>query len=408
MFLLDLALQDGHRGAAGGNVAVPGNRQRSFDGSSLRSGSCLTFRAVCSHGRQAGMPGGPYGGTVSGSDGGNVVPAEVAGELRSLRAENARLLRLLKLTRQEAAAPGPCAGRVLRGAAGAGACRVAAEAKVALFGALFAARTDVYAIRWENARTGQKAGWLPAVRGGWRKGVPHADRDYLPLTPQVLASHLSGEVHIGLYPLLDGDRCWWLAADFDGPAAMLDALDVPQSGPGRCGCRPALEVSRSGVGAHAWVFFTGPGPGGDGAPPGHWAAARGDGAARADGPGQLRPAVPVPGRAAAGGVGNLIAAPLYGRSRRDGATVFLDPGHPGAAPGPVGLPVHARPDDPPGSGEPRTKPGGSRSRAERVNRIERRRSRPGPGQLPAGHPRPARGRHPARAGRADTSIAWRR
>jgi hypothetical protein len=27
----------------------------------------------------------------------------------------------------------------------------------------------------------------------------------------------------------------------------------------------------------------------------------------------------------AGGVGNLIAAPLYGKARRDGATVFLDP-----------------------------------------------------------------------------------
>jgi len=31
-------------------------------------------------------------------------------------------------------------------------------------------------------------------------------------------------VHIGFYPLLDGDRCWWLASDFDGPAAMLNAL----------------------------------------------------------------------------------------------------------------------------------------------------------------------------------------
>jgi hypothetical protein len=26
----------------------------------------------------------------------------------------------------------------------------------------------------------------------------------------VLAAHLSGEIHFGLYPLLDGDRCWWL------------------------------------------------------------------------------------------------------------------------------------------------------------------------------------------------------
>ena len=57
---------------------------------------------------------------------------------------------------------------------------------------------------------------MPAVRGGWRKGMRHEDADFLPLTPGVLAAHLKGEVHIGLYPLLDGDRCWWLAADFDG------------------------------------------------------------------------------------------------------------------------------------------------------------------------------------------------
>ena len=62
------------------------------------------------------------------------------------------------------------------------------------------------------------------MRGGWRKRVPHAERDYLPLTAEVLAAHLTGEVQVGLYPLLNGDRCWWLAADFDGPTAMLDAL----------------------------------------------------------------------------------------------------------------------------------------------------------------------------------------
>ena len=113
-----------------------------------------------------------------------------------------------------------------------------AEAKVALFGALFAARTDIYAVRWENARTGRGA-WLPAVRGGWRKGVPHAEREYLTLTAEVLAAHLSGQAHIGLYPLLYGDRCWWLAADFDGPAALLDALNYVKA----CG------VSEPGFGA---------------------------------------------------------------------------------------------------------------------------------------------------------------
>ena len=194
--------------------------------------------------------------------------------------------------------------------------------KVAFFGALFAARTDLYAVRWENARTGQK-GWLPAVRGGWRKGVPHAERDYLPLTAGVLSAHLSGQMHLGLYPLLDGDRCCWLAADFDGSAAMLDALNYIKAA--RALSVPAgLEVSRSGNGAHTWIFFTGPVPAET---------------ARRLGTGLLREAMALRGQMSlasydrlfpsqdtlpAGGVGNLIAAPLYGTARRDGATVFLD------------------------------------------------------------------------------------
>ena len=246
----------------------------------------------------------------------------VAVELERLRAENARLLRLLKLTRREAAPPGPVQSGLFEAPPGLVHASSPPEAKVALFGAMFAARTDVYAVRWENARTG-KAGWLPAVRGGWRKGVPHAEREYLPLTAELLASHLSGEVHAGLYPLLDGDRCWWLAADFDGPAAMLDALAYLKAA--RSLAVPAaLEVSRSGVGAHAWVFFTGPVPAET---------------ARRLGTGLLREAMALRGQMdlasydrlfpsqdvlPAGGVGNLIAAPLHGRSRRDGATVFLD------------------------------------------------------------------------------------
>lgn len=128
--------------------------------------------------------------------------------------------------------------------------------KVAFFASLFAARADVYAVRWENASTGRK-GWVPAVRGGWRKGVPATERDYLPLTDEVITAHLSGKLERGLYPLLDGDRCHWLAADFDGPAAMLDALACLKAA-GEVGASAALEVSRSGLSAHVWLFFSGP------------------------------------------------------------------------------------------------------------------------------------------------------
>ena len=78
----------------------------------------------------------------------------------------------------------------------------------------------------------------------------------------MLAAHLKGEVHIGLYPLLDGDRCWWLAADFDGPEAMFDALMYVKAG--RALQVPvALEVSRSGVGRARVGVLHRPGPGRD-------------------------------------------------------------------------------------------------------------------------------------------------
>jgi superfamily II DNA or RNA helicase len=250
------------------------------------------------------------------------IPVAVEAELARLRAENARLLRLLRLIPQQAAPPGPAQAAYFEAPPGLVHDGSSPEAKVAFFGALFAARADVYAVRYDNPHTG-KGGWVPAVRGGWRKGTRHEDRGYLPLTPAVLASHLKGEVHIGLYPLLDGDRCWWLAADFDGPEAMFDALMYVKAG--RALQVPvALEVSRSGVGAHAWVFFTSPVPAET---------------ARRLGTGLLREAMALRGRMnlasydrlfpsqdllPAGGLGNLIAAPLFRPGRQNGATVFLN------------------------------------------------------------------------------------
>jgi hypothetical protein len=99
-----------------------------------------------------------------------------------------------------------------------------------------------------------RSGWMPAIRGYWRKGMNRADAPYLPLTPDVIGQHLRGEVHIGLYPLGDDDTCWWVAADFDKEAAMLDAHSYMKAA--RAHDVPAaLEVSQSGRGAHVWIFF---------------------------------------------------------------------------------------------------------------------------------------------------------
>ena len=260
------------------------------------------------------------------SDGGQPDLDHELGDLRTqvarLRTENARLLRLLELTPTEARPPGPVQAAMFEAAPGTVDATSRPSTKVAFYGALFRARVDAYAVRWQNDRAG-KSGWVPAVRGGWRRGVPADQREYLALTEEVLTAHLSGDIEIGLYPLLDGDRCWWLAADFDGPAAMLDALAYLKAA--RAVEAPvALEVSRSGAGAHAWLFFTSP-----------VAAAL----ARQVGSGLLREAIALRGRMSlssydrlfpsqdvlqVGGLGNLIAAPLHGQHRRRGTTVFLD------------------------------------------------------------------------------------
>jgi hypothetical protein len=137
------------------------------------------------------------------------IPAAVAEELARLRAENARLMRMLKLSPRQAEPPDPAQAGFFEAPPGPVHHDSPPDAKVAFFRTLFAARTDIYATRYENLRSGKK-GWLPAVRGGWQTGVPHEKRDYLPLTANVLAAHLKGEVHVGLYPKGRGrSRCRW-------------------------------------------------------------------------------------------------------------------------------------------------------------------------------------------------------
>ena len=138
--------------------------------------------------------------------------------------------------------------------------------------------------------------------------------------------HRESELFIGLYPLLPDATCWWLAADFDGATALLDAQAYVKSA-AHFGVPTGLEISQSGRGAHVWTFFDEPVPAAD---------ARALGTARIHGAITLRglmtlasydrlfpnqDTVPRNGS----GVGNLIAAPLNGQRRSErGTTVFLN------------------------------------------------------------------------------------
>jgi len=136
------------------------------------------------------------------------------------------------------------------------------EQKIALFRKLFRGRTDVYPVRWEK-KDGSKVGYTPACGNEWEIGLCDkkrvkcsecGNRLLLPLADQVIYDHLAGKQVVGVYPLLADDTCHFLAADFDEADWRDDAksfavscheLDVPV----------AIEISRSGAGAHAWIFF---------------------------------------------------------------------------------------------------------------------------------------------------------
>src|SRR5438445_298756 len=145
--------------------------------------------------------------------------AETERELARLLVENERLRTLLTLAqRTQAIITGGDRQDCWAGTR-VGSDASAAE-KVALIRSLFRGRDDVYALRWESARSG-KSGYAPATAGGWVKNGP---KSYLPLSDGAVERHLRGRESIGVYPLLEDDRCWFLACDFDGAAWQLDAL----------------------------------------------------------------------------------------------------------------------------------------------------------------------------------------
>jgi superfamily II DNA or RNA helicase len=216
--------------------------------------------------------------------------------------------------------------------------RSPAAEKVALFRRLFAARADVFPVRWENRKTG-RSGYAPACFNEWATGVCGKPKikcgdcrhqAFIPVSNDVIERHLRGGVGaqpgdfvIGVYPLLQDETCWFLAADFDKQSweedarALLDTCRMK-------GVSAALERSRSGSGGHIWIFFSEPVPA---------RTARQLGAALITETMELRPEIgfssydrlfPNQDTMPLGGFGNLIALPLQRKARERGNSMFVD------------------------------------------------------------------------------------
>lgn len=182
--------------------------------------------------------------------------------LAALRAENARLIALLEANGIDWRIPEQVVP-IQSKATESSRLNLNPAEKVALFRSLFRGRDDVYPVRWESKTSG-KSGYSPACANEWRAGVCEKPRIkcgecgkrlFVPLTDSIAYDHLAGEHVIGVYPLLPDDTCYFLAADFDEAEWRDDARAFIQSC-NELGVLAALEISRSGSGAHVWVFFS--------------------------------------------------------------------------------------------------------------------------------------------------------
>ncbi len=192
--------------------------------------------------------------------------------------------------------------------------------------------------RWENIKTG-KAGYAPVCRNEWVRGVcgkPKVkcgecpNQAFVSVSDEILRWHLTGSSRdasadfiAGVYPMLPDDTCWFLAADFDKKSWAEDVAAFRDTARAK-EVSVAVERSRSGNGAHVWIFFAEPVPAVD---------ARRLGALLVTATMDRCPDIgfdsydrffPSQDTMPFGGFGNLVALPLQKRPRESGNSIFLD------------------------------------------------------------------------------------
>ena len=154
------------------------------------------------------------------------------------------------------------------------------------FFSMFWGRQDVYAKRSVNKETG-KAAYYPQCNNFWtnvchkkiKDGINCKDcknRSYKTITKKDILNHLQGNAYnasdvIGVYPLLSNGTCRFMVFDFDNHDKDAEEKDFANSDDTWVeevesmreicvlnGIEPLVERSRSGRGAHVWIFFDKP------------------------------------------------------------------------------------------------------------------------------------------------------
>ena len=188
-----------------------------------------------------------------------------------------------------------------------------------------------------DSKTTGKSGYLPVCENEWADGICDKNafkcsvcpnRKLLPLSDKAIYNHLAGKDEygrdvIGIYPMLPDDTCRFLCADFDEAEFEKDVAAY------RSVCEEfhlpvAVERSRSGKGAHIWIFFDKPIPAATARQFGFALLDKGAESVNLKSFRYYDRMIPAQDVLPEGGLGNVIALPLQGRALQAGNSAFID------------------------------------------------------------------------------------
>ncbi len=220
------------------------------------------------------------------------------------------------------------------------------------FFARFWGRQDVYAKRNENKNTG-KAGYYTQCQNFWQGGCHRKLKTgvtckncnhyvFKALTKVDVLSHLRGDAYnasdvIGVYPMLKNNTCRFMVFDFDNHEktsekndfantddSWIEEVDAMRKICVMNGIDPLVERSRSGRGAHIWIFFDKAISASLVRKFGSVLLDRGAEYVNLKSFKYYDRMLPAQDYLSEGSIGNLIALPLQGQALKEGNSAFID------------------------------------------------------------------------------------
>lgn len=206
---------------------------------------------------------------------------------------------------------------------------------------MFQGRKDVYARRSKNKI------YYPQCQNRWKpcchknqnpksKCSECGFKEYEPLRYSLIIRHIQGQREdcsdvLGIYPLWQDDSCRFIVFDFDNHSEednpsreWQEEVDALRRICSLSGIDALVERSRSGNGAHVWIFFSEPVSARKARRFGNALVTKGSESVSLKSFRYYDRLMPMQDSLPDGGLGNLIALPLQGQAVKNGNSVFVD------------------------------------------------------------------------------------